>query len=67
MSPTNQKARSGSTPPGARDPASPSGHARPSHLRSTELFGTGSEVIIEHNDREYRLRKTAQGKLILTA
>ena len=37
------------------------------HIRSQDLFGTAQEVVIEHNEREYRLRVTAQGKLILTA
>ena len=32
-----------------------------------ELFGRAQEVIIEHNGRDYRLRLTAQGKLLLTA
>jgi hemin uptake protein HemP len=35
-------------------------------LNSTELFGTGREVVIEHAGEEYRLRLTRQGKLILT-
>jgi hemin uptake protein HemP len=35
-------------------------------LQSTELFGAGREVIIEHAGEEYRLRLTRQGKLILT-
>jgi hemin uptake protein HemP len=38
-----------------------------SYIRSRELFGHAQEVVIEHNLREYRLRITAQGKLILTA
>lgn len=32
-----------------------------------ELLGGRSELIIEHNGREYRLRLTQSGKLILTA
>lgn len=35
--------------------------------RSQDLFGLCREVMIEHNERTYRLRLTAQGKLILTA
>ncbi|MCK9395056.1 MAG: hemin uptake protein HemP [Methylobacter sp.] len=35
-------------------------------LHSTELFGAGREVVIEHAGEEYRLRLTRQGKLILT-
>jgi len=34
---------------------------------SEALLGTGRELIIEHHGREYRLRLTQQGKLILTA
>lgn len=37
------------------------------HYRSQDLFGQAREVMIEHNERTYRLRLTAQGKLILTA
>jgi len=36
-------------------------------IRSNLLFTQGKEVIIEHGEREYRLRVTASGKLILTA
>lgn len=36
-------------------------------IRSEELFRGSQEVVIKHNTREYRLRMTAQGKLILTA
>lgn len=47
-------------------PSERPGSATP-YLRSRDLFGTAQEVVIEHNEREYRLRVTAQGKLILTA
>ena len=47
-------------------PSARSGSATP-YIRSQDLFGTAQEVVIEHNEREYRLRVTAQGKLILTA
>ncbi|MGJ0430672.1 hemin uptake protein HemP [Methylobacter sp.] len=33
---------------------------------SRELFGTQSEIVIDHYDDEYRLRITSNGKLILT-
>jgi hemin uptake protein HemP len=36
-------------------------------VRSDALLGGGSALIIEHRGREYRLRITANGKLILTA
>jgi len=34
---------------------------------SEELLGPEREVVIVHNGREYRLRVTHNGKLILTA
>ena len=47
-------------------PSERPGGATP-YIRSQDLFGATQEVVIEHNKREYRLRVTAQGKLILTA
>ena len=45
------------------------GHTNAMPLRTTsrELLGSAQELIIEHNGREYRLRVTQRGKLILTA
>ena len=34
---------------------------------SGQLLGNRGELVIEHNGREYRLRLTQSGKLILTA
>jgi hemin uptake protein HemP len=34
---------------------------------SGELFGGATELVIVHGQREYRLRVTSNGKLILTA
>jgi hemin uptake protein HemP len=34
---------------------------------SDRLLGERRELVIEHNGREYRLRLTQNGKLILTA
>jgi len=34
---------------------------------SRQLLGERRELVIEHNGREYRLRLTQSGKLILTA
>ncbi|WP_341703906.1 hemin uptake protein HemP [Ferrovibrio sp.] len=48
----------------SRDPAE-AGDAPP-RLSSRSLFGTGREVIIEHDGADYRLRVTSNGKLILT-
>jgi hemin uptake protein HemP len=39
----------------------------PPRVSSRELLGTCGELIIEHEGREYRLRITQNGKLILTA
>jgi hemin uptake protein HemP len=36
-------------------------------IASEQLFGEHREVVILHNGREYRLRLTQSGKLILTA
>lgn len=37
-----------------------------SPLNSRELLGTNREIAIRHHDEIYRLRRTRQGKLILT-
>ena len=36
-------------------------------VMSNQLLGESGELIIEHDGREYRLRRTQSGKLILTA
>jgi len=36
-------------------------------VMSQQLLGGKGELIIEHEGREYRLRRTQNGKLILTA
>jgi hemin uptake protein HemP len=36
-------------------------------ISSLELLGEQGELIIEHDGRDYRLRLTQNGKLILTA
>jgi hemin uptake protein HemP len=38
----------------------------PTRITSHTLFGTATEVQIDHNGVLYRLRRTAAGKLILT-
>ncbi|WP_020565550.1 hemin uptake protein HemP [Methylosarcina fibrata] len=35
-------------------------------LSSSVLFGARNEIVIVHNEEEYRLRITSNGKLILT-
>lgn len=39
---------------------------KPRRLAAQDILGGGSEAEIEHNGAIYRLRLTAQGKLILT-
>ncbi|UCD48596.1 MAG: hemin uptake protein HemP [Phycisphaerales bacterium] len=34
-------------------------------LDSQQIFGTRAEILIQHGDQIYRLRKTRRGKLIL--
>lgn len=41
-------------------------HAEPRRFSSRALFGARTEILIVHNDDEYRLRITSNGKLILT-
>jgi hemin uptake protein HemP len=55
------------TPPPALKPAAPRRHTiEPRPLDSAALFGASDEVRITHGDETYRLRRTRQGKLILT-
>ena len=42
-------------------------HTTPSRVTSGSLLGPAKELVIAHNGREYRLRLTQNGKLILTA
>ena len=39
----------------------------PQRVRSDALLGQAKELVIVHNGREYHLRMTQNGKLILTA
>lgn len=39
---------------------------RPVRVLVSELLGGGREAILEHAGQDYRLRITANGKLILT-
>ena len=41
--------------------------AQPSKVKSEALLGKARELVITHNGRDYRLRITQNGKLILTA
>lgn len=49
------------------DVAKPPAGAQPQRVTSEALLGARNELVILHNDREYRLRLTQNGKLILTA
>lgn len=44
-----------------------SSKAEPNRVDSRALLGERGELVILHNGREYRLRLTQNGKLILTA
>lgn len=56
---------------GERDPLdqtdSSASRSAARRVTSAELLGPQGEIIIEHEGREYRLRLTQNGKLILTA
>ncbi len=51
--------------PQEREAASPYSDAV-RHVRSSELFGTSREVVIQHDQHVYRLKQTSRGGLILT-
>jgi len=45
----------------------PQRSSTPTKVPSEALLGPHKELVITHNGREYRLRVTQNGKLILTA
>jgi len=47
--------------------AAPRRFEAPQRVASQSLLGSRGELVIVHNGREYRLRQTQSGKLILTA
>lgn len=49
-----------------RTASPPGGSCAPRRVRSADLLKDARELIIEHAGDAYRLRVTAQGKLILT-
>jgi hemin uptake protein HemP len=51
----------------APTPAAPLAQPAPPRLSSEQLLGPRGEVVIVHKGREYRLRITQNGRLILTA
>ena len=54
--------------PDAPEPVPPetAGTVRPRRIEVSELLDGQREAILVHGDQEYRLRITANGKLILT-
>ena len=48
-------------------PSSLPSAAEVKRIASETLLGVAKEIVIVHNGREYRLRLTQNGKLILTA
>ena len=42
-------------------------HGQPQRVDSEALLGQSRELVIVHKGRDYRLRETQNGKLILTA
>jgi hemin uptake protein HemP len=48
-------------------PARPAQATKPLRIKSEDLLGSHREIVILHGGREYRLRRTQTGKLILTA
>ena len=52
------------TPEHRRSASAPTG--RPRRLKVSELLAGEREAILEHDGQDYRLRITANGKLILT-
>jgi|GEM_PF-2430027 hemin uptake protein HemP len=53
-------------PPVSAGPAADGRRPRLREFDSRTLFGPDNEVLIRHDAVLYRLRKTGQGKLILT-
>ena len=51
----------------AQPPANPAAPSEPRRVQSEHLLGPGGQTIIVHRGREYLLRQTQNGKLILTA
>jgi hemin uptake protein HemP len=50
-----------------RVPAQTPSKGAPKQVSSEELLGREGELVIVHGGRQYRLRVTQNGKLILTA
>lgn len=59
-------AESPSPPPLSTPRTTPDTRPAERRIDSATLLGSGRELLIEHRQQVYRLRLTAQGKLILT-
>lgn len=64
--PVSDKNRTG-TGSGVNKPMRSPGTGAAQRVHSSELIRNGGQLIIEHAGREYCLRVTSNGKLILTA
>jgi hemin uptake protein HemP len=53
-------------PRGTADASAQVRRDAPVHISSDALFGNARELVIQHGDESYRLRKTRLGKLLLT-
>ncbi len=62
----NDRDKTGPEGGGIKPARPPRARAAP-RAQSRDLLGDGGQLIIEHAGREYRLRVTSNGKLILTA
>ena len=60
-------ATEGPQPPREDTRVPPQASKQRGRVSSSTLLGEMRELIIEHNGREYRLRVTSHGNLILTA
>ena len=58
--------KSGENTPSNQKPEAPTSFPL-GRVMSGQLLGNRRELIIEHDGREYRLRRTQNGRLILTA
>ena len=62
----NPSAKPGTEPPAAAQEVAPRPKTGTGALDSAALLGSRDEVEIAHQGETYRLRRTRQGKLILT-
>jgi hemin uptake protein HemP len=64
---SRENRRSAAAERGPGDDQPPGSAPAVRRISSGELLGPKGELIIQHDGREYRLRLTQNGKLILTA